>query len=323
MKRKPDNRNFPLVSVIIPAWNCEDSLERALLSVREQTYRPLEISIVNDGSTDGTDGVIRRFLADGPGLEVAYSVQDNQGASAARNAAVAASRGELLSFLDADDTLDPECVQVLVDYHRRYPAVGVISGGCRCREYDASGRLFRRGVFHNPSLELLPSERAFPALFVRNLVGMISVLVRREVFRSSGGFDPALSNCEDQDFWLKVSRRFSLLLVPEVLGTVRKYTFGLTREPGGISRNLLKVLSRHRRALFQEQPHEAAAIYRRARATAHLLSLGDCRLSGRIFHLLGLLLAAPSLVFSRAARKRLYAYRSTFRPWPSGGEENE
>ncbi|MDP8236304.1 MAG: glycosyltransferase [Candidatus Erginobacter occultus] len=323
MKEKPENRNSPLVSVIIPAWNCEGSLERALRSVREQTYRPLEISVVNDGSTDGTDGVVRRFLTDRPGLEVAYSVQDNQGASAARNAAVAASRGELLCFLDADDTLDPECVRVLVDYHRSYPEAGVISGGCRCREYDASGRLFRRGVFQNPALEFLPPERAFPTLFVRNLLGMISVLVRRDVFERSGGFDSALSNCVDLDFWLRISPWSAFLLVPEVLGTVEKSPSGLTRDSGGISRNMLKVLFRHRRELFREHPRQAAAIFRRARATAHLLSFACCRPPARIVHLLGLLLTAPSLVFSRPARKRLYAYRSTFRPLPLKEEKEE
>ncbi len=322
MNPKTDQPDYPLVSVIIPAWNCQDSLERTLRSVRDQTYRPLEISIVNDGSTDGTDGVIRRFSADHPGLEVVYTVQDNQGLSAARNAAVAASRGELLCFLDADDTLAPECVRVLVDYHRRYPDAGVISGGCRCREYDASGRLFRRGVFQNPALEFLPPQRAFPTLFLRNLLGMISVLVRRDVFERSGGFDPALRNCEDLDFWLRISPGSAFLLVPEVLGTVEKFPSGLTRDSGGISRNIFKVLSRHRRALFREHPRQAAAIYRRARATAHLLSFGCCRPSARIVHLLGLLLTAPALIFSQAARKRLYAYRSTFRPLPLKEEED-
>ncbi len=322
MNRKPENRNFPLVSVIIPAWNCEGSLESTLRSVRDQSYRPLEISVVNDGSTDGTDRVARRLLADHPGLEAVYTVQDNRGVSAARNAAVAASRGELLCFLDADDTLDPESVRILVDYHRRYPQAGVISGGCRCREYDASGKLVARGVFRNPARELLSPEQAFPALFCRNLVGMISVLVRRDVFERAGGFDPGLSNCEDLDFWLRAARRSAFLLVPEVLGTVRKYPSGLTREPGGISRNMLKVLACHRRALYRQVPRSAPGICRRARATAHLLSLTDCRPPARIVHLLGLLLAAPSLVFSRAARKRLYASRSTFRPLPLKEEED-
>jgi len=318
MNRNRDNRNSPLVSVIIPAWNCDDSLARALRSVRDQTYRPLQISIVNDGSTDGTDGVIRDFLSGRPDLEVRYSRQPRRGASAARNAAVAASRGELLSFLDADDTLAADCIRVLADYHRRFPAAGVISAGCRCREYDASGNLASRGVIRHPGRELLEPEEIFPALFCRNLAGMISVLVRRDIFERAGGFDPNLSSCEDLDFWFRAARLASFLLVPEVLGTVEKSPSGLTRSPGSLDRNLKTVLERRRRALFAEFPRIAPKIWRRSRATACLLALGDCRTPAGLGRLLGLFFTEPRLVFSRKARKRLWAEYSRFHRLPPG-----
>ena len=88
----------PLVSVIIPAYNAEPYLEETISSVLAQEYRPIEIIVVDDGSTDGTAGIVKRF-----GPSVRYEFQPNSGAGAARNRGVDLAKGEFLSFIDADD----------------------------------------------------------------------------------------------------------------------------------------------------------------------------------------------------------------------------
>jgi len=94
----------PLVSILIPAYNAEQWAAETLTSALAQTWRPLEIIVVNDGSTDGTMNVLRCFEAAG----VRVICQRNQGAAAARNRAFAESRGDYVQWLDADDLLAPE-----------------------------------------------------------------------------------------------------------------------------------------------------------------------------------------------------------------------
>jgi len=96
-------KQMPLVSVIIPVYNCELYLAEALESVLAQTYRPIEIIVVDDGSTDGSARVVRDFNS-----TVRYFRQANSGAGAARNCGVDLSKGDFLAFLDADDIWSPE-----------------------------------------------------------------------------------------------------------------------------------------------------------------------------------------------------------------------
>ena len=88
----------PLVSVIIPSWNAAAFLPAAVASIREQRYEPIEIVVVDDGSTDGTESAVAAL---GPGVR--YFRQDNRGPAAARNRGLAGARGEFIAFLDADD----------------------------------------------------------------------------------------------------------------------------------------------------------------------------------------------------------------------------
>jgi glycosyltransferase involved in cell wall biosynthesis len=92
------NSGNPLVSVIIPVYNSEKYLGESITSVLAQTYQPIEIIIVNDGSTDGSEKIANKFSK-----QTSYFFQNNQGAAAARNYGVEKSNGDFISFLDADD----------------------------------------------------------------------------------------------------------------------------------------------------------------------------------------------------------------------------
>jgi glycosyltransferase involved in cell wall biosynthesis len=99
-----------LISAVIPCYNVEKHVAKCLESVLGQTYRNLEVIVVNDGSTDGTADVVGRYLSDG---RVRYKEQANAGVSAARNAGIDAARGEYLAFADSDDHLEPEMYEKL------------------------------------------------------------------------------------------------------------------------------------------------------------------------------------------------------------------
>ena len=95
--------NSPLTSVVIPCYNAEGYVGEAIESALNQTYRPVEVIVIDDGSTDGSLDVIRSF-----GDRIRYESGPNRGPSAARNRGVQLARGELIQFLDADDVLHPE-----------------------------------------------------------------------------------------------------------------------------------------------------------------------------------------------------------------------
>lgn len=113
----------PVVSTIIPAFNGEKYLEQALESVFSQTWTDQEIILVDDGSTDSTARIARRFAGD-----LRYIHQPNQGTASARNAGVAAARGEYLAFLDQDDLWMPEKLALQVAAFREDPSLDVVFG---------------------------------------------------------------------------------------------------------------------------------------------------------------------------------------------------
>ncbi|MCS4044604.1 hypothetical protein GGQ00_003064 [Salinibacter ruber] len=106
-----------LVSVIVPTYNRADLLPQTLESVRKQTYRPIELVVVDDGSTDETLAVLHRWKEahEGNGLSVRILTQENSGAPAARNRGLVESRGEYIQYLDSDDLLHPQKVEIHVD----------------------------------------------------------------------------------------------------------------------------------------------------------------------------------------------------------------
>ena len=197
-----------LISVIIPTFNRAVLLERAIASVLSQSRSCAELIIVDDGSTDETPQVVRRMSA-GASLPVRLLLQDNRGAAAARNNGINAARGEMLAFLDSDDWWQPGKLMQQAAAMAAHPEI-LIS---HTREI-----WFRHGVRvnqkkkHDP-----PGGDIFSASLGMCVVGMSTVMARREMFARYGFFDETLPCCEDYDLWLRVGCREPFLLVPQPL----------------------------------------------------------------------------------------------------------
>lgn len=118
------------VSVIIPTYNRADLLQNALNSVRKQTYRPVELIVVDDGSTDATASMVERWKSDqqGDDFQVEYVRQENAGPSAARNRGLVCSTGEYIQFLDSDDQLHPKKLSVHIQALEDAPPCDVVIG---------------------------------------------------------------------------------------------------------------------------------------------------------------------------------------------------
>lgn len=196
MKRRAPLAN--LVSVIIPVYNDAHFLREALASVFEQEYRPLEVIVVDDGSTDDSAAVAESFR------KVRLIQQPHLGVSAARNAGIAASKGELLAFLDSDDVWLPHKLALQVSklqagrpltcVYTRMRNLLHLGPPCTLRH--------RHEMVSGDQLAILPS----------------ALLTRREVFDKVGLFDETLHACEDSDWLLRArALRIALEIVAEPL----------------------------------------------------------------------------------------------------------
>jgi len=217
----------PTVSVIIPTYNCAPYVAAAVESALSQTYRPIEVIVVDDGSTDDTTAVLRGYAG-----RIAALSRPNAGAAAARNAGVRHAKGEFLAFLDADDLWMPRKLERQMPLFTEYPEVGLaFTDGST---FDASGEIKPSALkgmapyFDRVRPWLQAGDRdgvvvrpAYPDLLFGNFVLPAGVVVRRTCLEAVGGFDEGLAVCEDYDLWLRMAQRSPFALVNEVLIRVR------------------------------------------------------------------------------------------------------
>lgn len=209
----------PLVSVIIPAYNAERLIDRTLTSVLNQTYRHLEVWVVDDGSCDRTPDIVRQFADHDPRVNLLQ--QANGGVAAARNFGIQHAQGEFIAPIDADDLWYPENLAKQVNC--------AISGGTNV------GVVYSWSVYIDEADALLDGVRAFTiagdvflTLLCHNFIGNASAsLIRRGCLESVGGYDPefraqSAQGCEDWDLYLRLAERYAFSVVPEFLVGYRK-----------------------------------------------------------------------------------------------------
>ncbi|MGO9316177.1 MAG: glycosyltransferase family 2 protein [Terracidiphilus sp.] len=220
------------ISVIIPAYNAERYIARAIESCFNQTYAPHEIIVVDDGSTDGTAEIAESF----PSPVRVIRQSENMGASVARNRAVQVSTGDWLAFLDADDWFLPQKLELQRRCALENEQAVLIYAGYRAMRLDGSeydGKL------------RLPRE-LFPRLRFHCVIHLGTVALRRDAFDAVGGFNPALRVTEDWDLWLRLAGRYSVALFAPMTEQLAVYR----KTAGSLSSNTMRFF------------HERPAIYR-------------------------------------------------------------
>jgi glycosyltransferase involved in cell wall biosynthesis len=256
----------PRVTVVIPTYNRAWSLAEAVDSVLSQESRDFELIVVDDGSADGTPGLLKGY-----GDAIRVLRQDNRGVSAARNAGIAAGRGELIAFLDSDDIWLPGKLKVQVDFFISHPEALI----CQTEErWVKNGRRMnpgkrhrkRGGMIFEPSLDLC-------------LVSPSAVMARRELFDRVGLFDESLPSCEDYDLWLRVSCRFPVHLIEAALIVKRGGHVDQLSRARGLDKfriaAILKLLARERLTIEQRR---AAVANMKRKCNVYA---GGCRKRGR------------------------------------------
>lgn len=197
-----------MISVVLPTHNRAAFLDRAIGSILNQRLPCGELIVVDDGSIDETPTLVAR-LADRSTVPIRLLSQENRGAAAARNAGIRAARGELIAFLDSDDWWLPDKLALQAAAMAAAPEVRI----AHSREiWFRHGRRVNQKKKHDP-----PGGDIFAASLAMCVVGMSTVMARRELFDRYGLFDESLPCCEDYDLWLRVGCREPFLLIPEPL----------------------------------------------------------------------------------------------------------
>lgn len=194
----------PLVSFLIPVYNGEAYLEEAIRSARAQTYDPIEIVVVDDGSTDESPAILARLAAEDGRIRVHR--QENAGHAGALNAALALARGELVAILDCDDEALPDRVETQVRAFEDDPALAAVGGAAEL--IDHTGRSFHTLEFPTEPDDIRRTlETDCPFLHS-------AVTMRRAAVLGVGGYRPALSLVLDYDLWFRLAEHHRLANLP-------------------------------------------------------------------------------------------------------------
>jgi len=205
------------VSVIVPCYNVERYLKRALDSVFAQTYNNFRVYPVDDGSTDGTLRVLETY-AD----RCCFVSQPHAGPAAVRNRAIQMSGSPFVAFLDADDEWLPEKLERQIPLLKQDPTLGLVCSLCAIHEAGSdTSPTFTTGDVPGPG-------RLFEQSVREGFVHTPTVVVRRRCLDDVGLFNESLAVSEDRNLWLRIAARWRIAFLPEVLAIVHK-------RPGSLS----------------------------------------------------------------------------------------
>ena len=217
--------NSPLVSIILPTYNCAAFLSHSIGTILSQTYNSYEIIVIDDGSTDNTKEVLYPFMQ-----RIKYiRLEQNKGLPTARNIGIRSAQGKYIAFIDADDLWLPEKLQTDIEYFETHPEVSMV--------YSKHINIDEKGDdLGGNTKKQLPSGNIFTQLFSeQNFIITSSVVVRKEVFETTGLFDEQLFNCQDWDMWLRIAFHFKVAGINKPLVKYR-------HNPHSLSKNRNNVL---------------------------------------------------------------------------------
>ncbi len=259
-----------LVSAIIPTYNRARDVRIAVATALAQTYRPIELIVVDDGSTDGTAEALRQEFGD----RLRCLAKPNGGVSSARNAGLAAARGEYLALLDSDDEWLPTHVEAQVAFLESHPDFGmVLTDVMRMDAERRDYELYRRREFLPVDGHILPWVLRNPSL------APASAAFRRAVYEDVGGFDETLRTAEDLDFHLRVALRWKVGVVEQPLTRAMRGHDGLSASANTYRDYLAVVEGFVERHADQVRPRDrdAALLMAYARNARGLFHAGEAR----------------------------------------------
>lgn len=220
------------VSICIPTYNRKDYLAETLKSVYAQTYKDYEIIVVDDGSTDGTEEMVKN----GKYGNLRYCRQENAGDAAARNRLIDLAQAELITFIDSDDLLMPDAVERMVKAMEAESGEVVV--------YGPYLRIDRYGNVFGRCSRKLAGGFITTQLFENILVHSCGSMFPKKILQQAGGFDQSLKVCSDYDLWLRLSLKYRFIALQQPIFKRRRHTGNLSRISAENQIRELEVLER-------------------------------------------------------------------------------
>ncbi|AFY93865.1 type I polyketide synthase [Chamaesiphon minutus] len=247
--------NASSVSIVIPAYNSSAFLTAAIESVLAQTYRDgeIEIVVVDDGSTDDTKAVCDRYPT------VKYIYQRNQGYLVARNQGIDISTGRYLIFLDSDDYIFPDAIEIGIKQLQERPEAGFVFGRYIFKAINPDGTYSTQKLFAEPP----PTASYATILSAQHNIQCATVIFRREAVESVGGFAPGL---EDLNLWLGIARTWPIYFHDRAVSEYRYHGDNFSSKSAKMLTSTLQTLELEWDYLRQTGDLELTAAYQQGRA---------------------------------------------------------
>ena len=266
---------FPLVSVVIPAYNAASFITRTIESVIEQTYRELEILIVDDGSCDRTPQIVQAYAQ--KDARVKLLQQANAGVAAARNFGIRAAKGEFVAPIDADDVWHPKAMtKIMAEFLAGSPDLGVVYTWSA----DIDEHNQQTGGFHAAEVD----GDVYKTLICHNFLGNASsTVIRKTCLDKVGGYDRQLKakgaqGCEDWDLYLRLAEQYKFGVVPEFLVGYRKVLGSMSGDFRQMAKSQRIMLD----AVQQKHPEIPSFLYRLSRSSFYLYLAHQCDHSSHV-----------------------------------------
>lgn len=203
------------ISIIIPVYNAQGFIEETVNSVLQQTLLPKEIILINDGSRDKSWDVLLKLSSEQKIVKIVN--QSNSGPAVTRNRGVELAKNDWICFVDADDLLHPQRLEVAAVFSQNFDAV-------ICdQEYFEDSKIINPKKINISNVKNLSTLETYISI-IKNGAGLPSTLMKKSVFQEAGGVDPELVNNEDFEFHLRmIVKRFALTKIEQSLYFYRQY----------------------------------------------------------------------------------------------------
>ena len=204
----PDGKPWPRISIVTPSYNQGRFIEETIRSVLFQGYPNLEYIIIDGGSKDETLKILKKYTK-----EVKWVSEPDNGQSDALNKGFKMAKGEIIGWLNADDTYTPDAVKTAVDFFSTHPDIEMVYGQCNF--------INERGGETGEWIDKLDFDYYLLADKVLNFIPQPAVFFRRRVFDKVGFIDANLRMAMDYDFWLRIGKKCKVAYIPKILANFR------------------------------------------------------------------------------------------------------
>jgi len=217
--------DYPLVSIITPSYNSGKFIEETILSIINQSYKRIEYIIIDGKSTDNTIDIIKKYEK-----ICSFRSESDFGQSEAINKGWLSAKGDILAYINADDTYFQETVEIVVNYFRQNPDVMMIYGDFSIIDINSKKILFVKS-------EQFDLKKL---ICLNNFIGQPTVFFRKEIIKKIGLLDTNLHYVMDLDFWIRIGSRYKIVYIPKNLANFRIHAKSKT-----ISEGYHKSLTEH------------------------------------------------------------------------------